>query len=342
MTTLGGQVINVGLIGFGYWGPNLARNFNKHPECRLRRIVEPNTQRHPIISQDCPGCDISTSFVDVTRAKDIDLVAIATPVRTHYELAKDALLHGKHVWVEKPLTDNSEKGQDLIDMSLGKNLVTMVDHTYVFSPAVNYIKNYIAENKLGRLMYYDSVRVNLGLFQNDINVIWDLAPHDLSIVNHLFGSKIAYVSAVGVSHYNRKIENVGYVTLHLQQDMIIHFHLSWVSPVKIRQTLIGGEHSMIVWNDLSPDEAIKVYERGVEMQHQQGNYELLASYRKGAMFSPVLSRQEPLASAIDHMVKCVNRNIPCISDAGSGNEIVKILEAIDLSLKSNGSPVRFN
>ncbi len=330
----------VGVIGFGYWGPNLVRNFNRHPNCTIQRIVDLDPRRRALVKAEYPQVNVADDFTSITRADDIDIVVIATPVFTHFELAMDALTHGKHVWIEKPMASNSEQCEKIQEAAQKQGRLVMVDHTYVYSPGVRQIKKYLDEGKLGDVLYYDATRVNLGLFQHDINVIWDLAPHDLSIIDYLFGSKTELVSATGLAHFGQPLEDVGYITLYSGQNFVCHLQLSWLSPVKIRQTLIGGSKSMIVWNDLSPDEAIKIYDSGVEIQNDHGVDAMKASYRKGMMFSPVLARYEPLAEAVKHFVQCIQSNESPVTDGKAGARVVRLLELADLSLKRNGAAIK--
>jgi predicted dehydrogenase len=334
-------MINVGLIGFGYWGPNLARNIFQNPNCCLKRIVDLNEDRRKAAHAAYPGVDISGENEAVLKATDIDVVAIATPVFTHFSLAKMALEHGKHVLVEKPMTSTVGQAEQLIDLAQEKNLILMVDHTFLFTNAVRTIKQLADAGDLGDIFYYDSVRVNLGLFQRDINVIWDLAPHDLSIIDHVIQRPPIAVSATGQCHLNGK-EDVGYLTLHFDNNFIAHCHVNWLSPVKVRKTLIGASKAMLAWDELTPDEPIKVYDRGVEMKPTddiQGVYNLMAAYRMGPMYAPVIPPGEALKSEIAYLVECIEKGQTPFNDGESGARVVRILEASNQSLKHNGAAI---
>ena len=250
--------------------------------------------------------------------------------------AKSALENGKHIFVEKPFTSSVKEAEELIELAEKKNLLIMVDHTFLFTGAVKKIKELIDDNVLGDLYYYDSVRVNLGLFQHDINVIWDLAPHDFSVMDYLIKDKPIAISAIGVDHFGRDLENIAYVTLYFNNNMIAHFNFNWLSPVKIRKTLIGGEKKMLVWNDLEADEKIKIYNKGVNIKSKEGVYELLVDYRAGDMLSPRIAPTEALRVESEYFVDCVLKNITPINDGQAGLRIVKMLKASDTSLKHKG------
>jgi predicted dehydrogenase len=280
-------------------------------------------------------CDVS----EVLSSAHIDAVAVITPVWTHFELAKTALENGKHVFVEKPFTSRAAHAEELIELAARKNLTIMVDHTFLFTGAVRKIRQLIDEGVLGKLYYYDSTRVNLGLFQHDVNVIWDLAPHDLSIMDYLIGTKPECIVATGQKHLNCH-QDVAYITVYFSDNMIAHFNVNWLSPVKVRTTLLGGEKRMLVWNDLEADEKIKVYDKGVEIKSGQGVYDLLVSYRSGDMWAPKVEQTEALATEIRYFITCINRNEAPFNDGVAGLRIVKLLEAADRSLGDVGAAVR--
>jgi predicted dehydrogenase len=259
-------------------------------------------------------------------------------VRTHFGLAKAALENGKHVFVEKPFTATADQAEELIDLAEGKNLQIMVDHTFLFTGAVRKIRQLICSGALGNLYYYDSTRVNLGLFQHDVNVIWDLAPHDLSIVDHLIDRKPEAVAATGQTHLNG-LENLAFITVYFGGGMIAHINVNWLSPVKVRTTLIGAEKKMVVWNDLEADEKIKIYDKGVQVNNGKGIHDLLVSYRSGDMWAPKLDQPEALAEETKYFVECVEKNERPFNDGVSGLRVVRILEAADRSLKARGAPV---
>jgi predicted dehydrogenase len=263
---------------------------------------------------------------------------VVTPVWTHFELAKAALENGKHVFVEKPFTSTVAQAEQLVDLAIEKNLQIMVDHTFLFTGAVKKIRQLVEEGALGNLYYYDSTRVNLGLFQHDVNVIWDLAPHDLSIVDHLFNATPEAVVATGQNHLNG-LEDLAYITIYYGNKMIAHINVNWLSPVKVRTTLIGGEKKMLVWNDLDADEKIKIYDKGVKMNNGQQVHELLVSYRSGDMYAPKIEHTEALAEEAKYFVDCVSHNVRPMNDGVAGLRVVTMLEAAEKSLKDRGRPV---
>jgi predicted dehydrogenase len=285
-----------------------------------------------------PGIDITSDAAEVISSPRIDAVAVITPVWTHYELAKAALENGKHVFVEKPFTSNTAEGEDLINLADRKNLKIMVDHTFLFTGAVKKIWELLNEGTLGKLYYYDSTRVNLGLFQHDINVLWDLAPHDLSIMDYLLKASPEAIVATGQKHLNCH-EDVAYMTLYFPEKVIAHINVNWLSPVKIRTTLLGGEKRMLVWNDLEADEKVKVYDKGVNVTNREGVYELLVNYRSGDMWAPQLEQVEALRQELSYFVECISSGQQPINDGCAGLRVVKMLEAASESLSKKGSLV---
>jgi len=328
-------MLRVGLVGYGYWGPNLARNLNANPDCQLVRISEMSDKRRPLAAATYPAVEV-VSDDGILSATDIDLVAIATPVFTHYELAKKALENGKHVWVEKPMTSTSDQARELTDLADSKGLTLMVDYTFLFTGAVEKMKALVDAGELGDLYYYDSVRINLGLFQHDVNVIWDLAPHDFSIMDHLLGPSARAVSAQGSGHFDTGLEDVAYVTVFYDNNLIAHFHLNWLSPVKIRRTVVGGAKRMLVWDDQSFEDKIKIYDKGMEVTSQEGVYRVLATPRIGDMHAPVVPATEALRAEVEYLVRCVSAGERPFNDGASGERIVSILEATDASLRDRG------
>jgi len=284
-----------------------------------------------------PGIRVTGDVADILRSPEIDAVAVVTPVWTHFEFAKAALEHGKHVFVEKPFTASSSEALELIELAAAKNLKIMVDHTFLFTGAVRKIRQLIDEGVLGKLFYYDSSRVNLGLFQHDVNVVWDLAPHDLAIMDHLLEAKPESVSATGQCHLNG-LEDLAYITVYFPK-MLAHINVNWLSPVKVRTTLIGGEKKMVLWNDLEADEKVKVYDKGVEITTGQGVYDLLVSYRSGDMWSPKVEQTEALKVEAKYFVDCIEKNQTPINDGQAGLRVVRMLEAAGQSLKQHGRPV---
>lgn len=335
-------MLRIGVIGYGYWGPNIVRNFNNQPDAMVVAVcdLDPNALRKAEGTYE--GIRVTSNCDEIINTVDIDAVAIITPVSTHYALAKKALRNGKHVFIEKPFTASTREAEELIELADRKNLVIMVDHTFLFCGAVKKIKQLIDDDVLGDLFYFDSIRINLGLFQKDVNVVWDLAPHDLSIMNHLIGKEPVAVAATGISHFNDDIENVAYITVYFPGNLIAHFNISWLSPVKIRTTLIGGHKKMVVWNDLVADEKIRVYDRGVEngkvLGHENKNL-LRTHYRMGDMWSPRLEEVEALKSETKYFLECVDRNVKPINDGANGLKVVKLLETAVKSLKMGGAVI---
>jgi predicted dehydrogenase len=285
-----------------------------------------------------PGVKVTGETSEVLTSTQIDAVAIVSPVWTHYELTKAALLNGKHVFVEKPFTSNTAQAEELINIAQQKNLKIMVDHTFLFTGAVRKIRQLVDEGALGNLYYYDSTRVNLGLFQHDINVLWDLAPHDLSIMDHLLKGKPEGIVATGQGHLNGH-EDVAFMTVYFPEKVIAHINVNWLSPVKVRTTLIGGEKRMLVWNDLEADEKIKIYDKGVKITSQEGVYELLVSYRSGDMWSPQLEQVEALRHEMAYFVECISTGQEPFNNGCAGLRVVQMLEAASESLNKRGSLV---
>ncbi len=282
-----------------------------------------------------PGINVTPDAADVISSVEIDAVAVVTPVWTHYVLAKAALQNGKHVFVEKPFTSSTAQGEELIDLAKQKNLRIMVDHTFLFTGAVKKIGQLLEEGSLGKLYYYDSTRVNLGLFQHDINVLWDLAPHDLSIMDHLIKACPEAIVATGQKHLNG-FEDVAFMTLYFPEKVIAHINVNWLSPVKVRTTLIGGEKRMLVWNDLEADEKVKVYNKGVNITNREGVYDLLVNYRSGDMWAPQLEQVEALRQELSYFVDCVSSGQEPFNDGCAGLRVVKMLEAASESLSKRG------
>lgn len=331
-------MLKVGVIGYGYWGPNIVRNFHRPEKSSVQVICDRSQAMLDRAAQAYPAIQTTTDPCDVLKSPAIDVVAIVTPVWTHYELAKKALENGKHIFVEKPFTSNTEQSQELIEIANKKGLKIMVDHTFLFTGAVRKIRSLIDDGILGNLYYYDSTRVNLGLFQHDVNVIWDLAPHDLAIMNYLIDQKPEAVVATGQSHLNGH-EDVAYITIYFSNNIIAHVNVNWLSPVKVRTTLIGGEKKMLVWNDVEADEKIKVYDKGVEIKNREGLYNLLVSYRSGDMWAPQVEQTEALKLEMEHLVDCIENDSVPVNDGQAGHEVVRVLEAAERSVKQRGELV---
>jgi predicted dehydrogenase len=331
--------MNFGVIGYGYWGPNVVRNLMSLEGSEVRAIAEINPAAQGRARKAYPGVKITPSAMEVISSPEIEVVAIVSPVWTHYDLTKAALEHGKHVFVEKPFTSTAVQGEELVNLAQQKNLKIMVDHTFLFTGAVKRIAQLIDEGALGNLYYYDSTRVNLGLFQHDINVLWDLAPHDLSIMDHLIKASPEAIVATGQGHLNGH-EDVAFMTLYFPGKVIAHINVNWLSPVKVRTTLIGGEKRMIVWNDLEADEKVKVYDKGVKITSQEGVYELLVSYRSGDMWSPQLEQVEALRQELSYFVECITTGQEPFNNGNAGLRVVRMLEAASESLSRKGALVR--
>jgi predicted dehydrogenase len=332
----GKSMLNMGVVGYGYWGPNIVRNFNMVEGIKVQAVCDSNSSALARVGKIYHDVRTCSNYLDITASSDIDTVAVVTPVFTHYEIAKSALMNGKHIFVEKPFTSTVREAEELIELAERKNLKIIVDHTFLFTGAVRKIKELVEEDILGETYYYDSTRVNLGLFQHDINVIWDLAPHDFSIMDYIIKERPVAVSATGADHFNRGLADVAYVTTYFDNHMIAHFNINWLSPVKVRTTLIGGRKKMLVWNDLEADEKIKLYDRGVDIENKEGVYSLLVDYRSGDMWAPRIDRAEALRIECEHFAGCVLNGTAAINDGYAGLRIVRMLEATDKSLKEGG------
>jgi predicted dehydrogenase len=331
-------VVRVGVIGYGYWGPNIVRNFQGLDACEVVAVCDKSTSALGRARKLYPGIQMTTDFNDILKAPDIDAVAVITPVWTHYDLAKQALENGKHVFVEKPFTASSAQAQELIELAARKNLKIMVDHTFLFSGAVRKIKEVVDAGTLGPLYYFDSTRINLGLFQHDVSVVWDLAPHDLSIMDHIIGVQPEAVVATGANHLNGHAD-MAFITVYFPGEIIAHVNVNWLSPVKVRSTMIGGKDKMLVWNDLEADEKIKIYDKGVHMTSGTGVYDLLVSYRTGDVWAPKVEQTEALKVELGYFLDCINNNKTPINDGEAGLRVVRLLESAEESLNSRGKLV---
>ena len=331
-------MIRFGVIGYGYWGPNIVRNLQGLDSAKVVAVCDKSETSLQRAKRAYPDLQVTTDCTDLLRSTEIDAVAVITPVWTHFDLAKSALSNGKHLFMEKPFTSTSRQAEELIELAERKRLTTMVDHTFLFTGAVRKIRQLIDDGTLGKLYYYDSTRVNLGLFQHDVNVIWDLAPHDLSIVDYLIGQRAEAVVATGAGHLNGQAD-VAYMTIYFPDNVLAHINVNWLSPVKIRTTLIGGEKKMLVWNDLEADEKIKVYDRGVKISGREGVYEALVSYRSGDMWAPKVDATEALKAELKYFVECVESSERPFNDGMAGLRVVRMLEAAEASLQHKGEAV---
>ena len=333
-------MIGIGVVGYGYWGPNLVRNFVEAPGARVIAVSDLRPERLAQAQARYPGVSVTTDHRELMADPAVDALVIATPVSTHFDLALAALQAGKHVLVEKPLTATSDQALRLIEEADRRQRVLMVDHTFVYTGAVRKIKELVDDGHLGRLYYYDSVRVNLGLFQHDVNVLWDLAVHDLSIMDYVLGRQPRAVAATGMAHVPGRPEDVAYLTCFFDDNLIAHFHVNWLAPVKIRRTLIGGDQRMIVYDDLEPSEKIKIYDKGITLSSgPEGVYEMLVGYRTGDMWAPQLNTSEALRVEALHFLECVSQGKRPLTDGQVGLNVVRVLEAATRSLEQYGRPL---
>lgn len=332
--------VNCAIIGYGYWGPNLVRNFSSTPNCKVHTVADLSQERLNAAAKAYPQLHTTTDIAAVIADPAIDCVVIATPVFTHFDLAKKALLAGKHVLLEKPMTDTVAHASELIELALQKGKTLMVDHTFLYTPAVRKIKALIDSGEIGKFKYFDSTRINLGLIQQDVNVLWDLAPHDISILDYLEPATPFSVNATGVSHIHNGIENIAYLSVNYQHDFMAHFNCSWSSPVKIRMMLVGGDDKMVVFNDMEPTEKIKVYETAHSVRTPEEKQRILVDYRVGDVYIPKLQGGEALAGmAADFIQSILTGNEP-VASYRSGLNTVKILEAAQASIKQQGKEIK--
>lgn len=333
--------IKVGLIGYGYWGPNLLRNFMSAKECQVNHVCDSRQERLDQVLKINPAINVTKDINDLCNDPKTDAIIISTPVSSHFEIAKKALENGKHVLIEKPLTASVKEAEELIAIANNKKLVLMVDHTFLYTGAIKKIKEVVETDEIGNLQYFDSTRINLGLFQADVNVLWDLAPHDISILSFLVKDKPYSINATGKSHTKNGIENIAYMTINYTNDFIAHFNCSWTSPVKVRQTLIGGDKKMILYNDLEPSEKIRIYDTGYSHKSDEEKNKILVDYRIGDVYLPKLQNEEALLGVANDFISSIIENKTPISNSTLGLEVVKILEAADHSIKNNGKEVKF-
>lgn len=334
-----GDMLRIGVIGYGYWGPNIVRNLHGQKNLQAVMVCDKSPAALGRVRRAYSDVQTVSDPLEVLRSPEVDAVAVITPVWTHYELAKLALENGKHVFVEKPFTSNLAQAEELVELAARKNLTIMVDHTFLFTGAVRKITELAESGALGDLYYYDSLRVNLGLFQHDVSVIWDLAPHDLSIMDHIIKAEPEAIVATGEKHLNG-VEDVAYMTLYFPKNIIAHINVNWLSPVKIRTTLIGGQKKMVVWNDLVADEKVRVYDKGVQITSGEGIRDLLVSYRSGDMWAPQIEQVEALHLELDYFADCIINNKVPFNDGHAGLRVVRMLEAAESSIRNKGELVR--
>jgi predicted dehydrogenase len=330
--------LRVGVIGYGYWGPNVVRNLYALDACEVVALCDRNPAALQKARRTYPGLHMTAAADEVLTSPGIDAVAIVTPVWTHYELARTALENGKHVFVEKPFTSTAQQAEELVELAARKNLRIMVDHTFLFTGAVKKIRELIDKGALGPLFYFDSSRINLGLFQHDVSVLWDLAPHDLAIMDYVIREKAEAVVATGVSHFGSLVD-MAFLTVYFPNNVLAHINVNWLSPVKVRTTMIGGRDKMLVWNDLEADEKIKVYDKGVTVTSAEGVYDLLVSYRSGDVWAPKVDQTEALKAELAYFLGCVASGTTPFNDGEAGLRVVRMLEAADRSLAERGKVV---
>ena len=336
-------MIGIGVIGYGYWGPNLVRNFAERADAAVRVVCDLRDPRLETVRRQYPVVRTTRTPADVWNDPSVQAVVIATPAEYHFELAMAALQAGKHVLVEKPIASDSAQASRLIDEAAKRRLTLMVDHTFVYTGAVQKMRELTQAGELGDIYYYDSVRINLGLFQPDVNVVWDLAVHDLSIMDFVLDRRPTAISATGLAHVAGKPENIAYLTMFFEDRLIAHVHVNWLAPVKVRRTLLGGSRRMIVFDDLEASEKIKVYDRGISVNPSPENmYEMLVGYRTGDMWAPKLATTEALTSVAAHFVDCVNSGKRPITDGEAGLRVVRLLEAATASMAAQGRLVTFD
>jgi predicted dehydrogenase len=333
--------MKVGVIGLGYWGPNLVRNFLAQKEVKKVIACDLRENRLQSTKEKFPAAELTNDCASLINS-DTDIIVIATPVDTHYFFAKKALEEGKHIWVEKPFTSTSEEAEDLINIAESKNLKIFVDHTFIYNGAVRKMKELVEKDVLGNVIYFDSERINLGLFQKDVNVVWDLAPHDLSIMHHLLNKhKVKALSANGIANYNGK-ENLAHICVYFEDNCFAHFHVNWISPLKIRRIIVGGDKKMLVYDDMENFEKIKVYDSGVEFPTTESVHQALVQYRIGDMFSPKINQTEALALGAKEFISAINEDRTPLTSGKNGLAVIKILEACDFSISNMGKIVEID
>ncbi|MEN9419313.1 MAG: hypothetical protein RI988_2933 [Pseudomonadota bacterium] len=333
-------MVNIGVVGYGYWGPNLVRNFFETPGARVAAVADLDPARRELAERRHPGLATTGDIDGLLADPQIDAVAIATPASTHYELGLRALQAGKHVWLEKPMTETSAQARELAQEAAQRDRVLLVDHTFIYTPAVRKMAALIASGEIGDVYYVDSTRVNLGLFQRDVSVICDLAVHDFAIMDHLLKRTPRAVSANGINHFPGTPENLAYVTLYYDGGTIGHINVSWLAPVKVRQILVGGSRRMITYDDLEPSEKLKVYDRGVDMHDDpHSQREMRVGYRSGDMWSPQLATTEALRIEGEHFVDCITNGRPALTDAAFGLRMVRLIEAATESMHRKGETI---
>jgi len=334
-------LIGVGVAGLGYWGPNLVRNLGASPRLELRWLCDLDADRMELIGRQYPKARRAVTFADMLADERLDAVVIATPAPSHYRLAKEALQAGKHVLVEKPMAMATAEAEELVGLAREMDRVLLVDHIFVYTPSVRKMAELVRAGEVGDILFFDSVRINLGVFQHDVSVLWDLAPHDLSIIDHLIAHGPESVMAIGTSSTPHAVEDV--VHLHLQYGggLLASFHLNWLSPVKVRHFMVGGSRRSMLYNELDSSGRLKVYDRGIDVSADPaGIRDVLISYRSGDVVSPRLDEVEPLSRLVEHFADCIDGRARPITGAEQGLRIVRILEAAQQSLANGSRRVR--
>ncbi|MGH7886997.1 MAG: Gfo/Idh/MocA family protein [Candidatus Binatia bacterium] len=332
--------VKVGVIGLGYWGPNLVRNFNASPDSKVVICCDTQSDRCRNLAVQYPNIAYSQEVSDVINHPELNAVVIATPVQTHYSLAKRALLAGQHVLVAKPISDNIAHAQELVDLADEMKVVLQVDHTFIYHPAVEKLKDIVTRGELGELYYFDSVRINLGLFQSDVSVIWDLAPHDISIMEYLIERPVEWVQAIGASHAGHKSESMAYITVQFADNVLGHCHVNWLAPMKTRLVMLGGSRRLAVYDDNLVTEKIKIYDKGITRSTIEGLYDALVQYRNGDMYAPAIENSEALGREVKHFNHCIQHSSTPITDGRAGFRVVSILAAAQESSRNNGERIR--
>jgi len=333
-------MINIGVIGYGYWGPNLVRNFAELNGARVTAVADIDTKKLELVQKRYPAVKTTTSFQELFRDPEIHAIAIATPVNTHFELGMAALQAGKHVWLEKPMTDTSLQARQLVNEAEKRKLVLHCDHTFIYTGAVKKMAELVQGGELGEVLYYDSTRVNLGLFQRDVSVISDLAVHDFSILDHLLNEQPVAVSAGGINHFPGTPENLAYITMFYDSGAIAHVNVSWLAPVKVRTVLVGGTKKMFVYDDLQPSEKLKVYDKGVSFTDDPEQiYQMRVGYRTGDMWAPKLDESEALKVAASDFCTAIEDKKPTLADGRLGLRVVEVIEAATSSMRGRGETV---
>lgn len=333
-------MINIAVAGYGYWGPNLVRNIQDSKDACVVSCCDANEERLAQVRAKYPQIGTTTEYDDLVNDPAVDAIVVSTPVATHYDFARKAMEHGKHVLLEKPATSSVAEAEKLLDLAEKHRITYMVDHTFIYTGAVRKMKEIVSQGDLGDLYYFDSVRINLGLFQRDVNVLWDLAPHDIAILEHLVTERPVSVCATGACHVGNGHENVAYLTVYFPSGLIAHFHNNWLSPVKVRTMLVGGSKKTIHYDDMEASEKIKVYDRGVDVSTPEGVRDVRVSYRMGDMWAPRLDQVEALSRMIGEFTGCIQTGRSSLTDGVSGLNVVKILEASEMSIKHRGKEIK--